>query len=81
MIGGRENDKLFARTRDMALFEKNCPFCKGTGYRMSRVFHAQLREEIANELYGGRCDSLYWLETLELADKIIEMVRDHDLDA
>jgi len=48
---------------------------------MSRVFHAQLREEIANELYGGGCDSSHWPETLELADKIIEMVRDHDLDA
>ena len=75
MIGGKENDKLFARTKNM-LPKKDCPFCCGTGYRMSRVFDGKLREAVASELYGGGCDSSHWPETLELADKIIDMVKD-----
>jgi hypothetical protein len=48
---------------------------------MSRVYPDELRKEVANELCGGGTDtfSLDWLEALEFADKIIEMVMENEL--
>lgn len=34
----------------------------------------QLRDEIANKLIGGGCDSSHYPEALELADEIIDLV-------
>ena len=59
----------------MALPKKDCKFCCGTGYRMSRVIPNDLRPEIVALMSGGGIiPREQYQDALDRADKVIDLV-------
>lgn len=66
----------------MALPERDCKFCSGTGYRMSRVIqYEDIRREIVEIMSGGGVSLELYPEALERADEIIDLIESRFTDA